>query len=80
MRIRLRAAWMPPGGSAANEIDTLIQTADVVEVAGQGHPVDDAGHQYDRCIDDIRRGGCGAQLSRRTAAGSVERVDHDTIG
>ncbi len=44
-----------------------VEPAQVVGVAGHGHPIDDASNEHDRCVDDVRGGSCRAQLSCRAA-------------
>ncbi len=61
--------------SAVDEIHAWVEPAQVVGVAGHGHPIDDASNEHDRCVDDVRGGSCRAQLSCRAGADRVERMD-----
>jgi hypothetical protein len=65
--------------SAADEIDALIDPAQVVGVTRDGDPVDEAGENHDRRVHDVGGRGGGAQLARGPSRGGVERVDRHTL-
>ncbi len=62
-------------GSTGDQIDGVIKSAQVAGVTGNGHSLGDARYQHDRRVDDVGRGGGGAELSRSAGASGVEWVD-----
>lgn len=68
------------GDSAFDDLDARIQSAEIIGVAGHGHPVDNAGHKYDRRIDDVEGGRRRTQLSRGARDSGVQRMDDNALG
>ena len=66
--------------SAPHQVKARVETSEVLEVAGEGDPVDLPGYEHHRRVDYVRGGRSGTELSAGPGTGAVERVDDHVLG